>query len=514
MSDSKTPRAPFIERAIAAISPRWGAERAFYRFTLSQTRAYEAAKTGRRTEGWMTSGTSANAEIGPAAARIRARVRDLVRNNPHIAAAVRKKADKVVGTGIRPRLRATRDEVERKRAINAYWEEFANNCDPAGRLDFYGLEKLASRTMDESGEVLLRFIPRPSSWRLQVPLQIEVLEPDYLDSSLSRALNNGGAIIQGVEFDRDGRRVAYWLYPEHPGEILGIEGKFGLQSQRVPASEIIHMFDPLRPGQARGVSAFTSIVLKARDIDEADDARLMAQKLAACFAVFVKRAGNATSPLAAKTTTDKDGKRIERVSPGMIQYLDMNEDVAFGTPPSVDGYMEFMNVQLHAMAAGAGVTYEQMTGDLRGVNFSSIRAGLIDFWDLVDHQQHLVMIPQLCRPVWGRFGQVLAAQGRRDLDKAFQAIWTPPRRRYVDPEKEIKAVTDEMRSGLTSLPAAIAATGEDPDEVVHDIADSNALLDKLGIVLDSDPRNVARASAAQPGKASDQKKSDEKETEE
>ena len=501
MPDDKRTALPFYERAIAAVSPKWAAERAFFRFTLAQTRAYEAAKVGRRTDGWHSSGTSANAEIGPAAQRIRNRVRSLVRDNPYIATAVRKKSDKVVGTGIRPRLRATRDEVERKRMVASAWEEFCNNCDPAGQLDFYGIEKLASRTMEESGEVLLRFIPRPSSWRLYVPLQIQVLEPDYLDSSLTKGLTNGGAIIQGVEFDKDGRRVAFWLYPEHPGEAVSLGRTLGVQSQRVPASEVIHMFDPLRAGQARGVSAFTSVVLKARDIDETDDARLMAQKLAACFAVFVKRSASATSPLSGSATTDKDGKRIERVNPGMIQYLNANEDVTFGTPPAVAGYMEFMGVQLHALAAGAGITYEQMTGDLRGVNFSSIRAGLIDFWDLVDHQQHLVMIPQLCRPVWTRFGQVLGAMGRRDLDKPFQAIWTPPYRRYVDPGKEVAASRDAVRAGFLTQRHAIAECGEDPDDVLQEIADTNAELDRLGIVLDTDPRKSARPSAAQPAKA-------------
>ena len=498
MPEQKIASLPLFERVLAAFSPRLAAERAFYRFTLEQVRAYEAAKVGRRNEGWIASGTSANAEIGPAAARIRARVRALVRDNPYMSTAVRKLGDKIVGTGIMPRLRVARDEVERRDAAKAAWEEFSANCDPEGRLDFYGAQKLAARTMFESGEVLIRFIPRPSSWRLAVPLQLQVLEPDYLDASLTKRLDNGGAIIQGVEFDKDGRRVAYWLYPEHPGESIGLGGVLGLQSQRIASSEILHIFDPLRPGQARGVSPFSSVVIKTRDVDEYDDAELMRRKIAACFAAFVTRAGNVTSPLSATATTDTDGRRIERISPGMVQYLAANEDVKLASPPGADGYLDYMKVQLHAIAAGTGMTYEQLTGDLSGVNFSSIRAGLIDFWDLVDHQQHLVLIPQLCRPVWRRVGQVLAATGRRDLSQPFDAIWTPPYRRYVDPEKEVGATRDAIRSGLTSLPQAIAETGEDPDAVLEDIAESNKQLDALGIVLDTDPRKSARPSAGTP----------------
>ena len=50
-------------------------------------RSYEGARVGRRTEGWVVAGTSANAEIGTALARLRDRSRDLVRNNAYAAKA-------------------------------------------------------------------------------------------------------------------------------------------------------------------------------------------------------------------------------------------------------------------------------------------------------------------------------------------------------------------------------------------------------------------------------------------
>lgn len=488
-----------VERVIEAVSPRWAAKRAYYRSMLDMARAYDAAKTGRRTQNWTAGNGSANAELGTGAARIRARTRDLVRNNPWAATAVRKLATKVIGTGITPRLRAGRDEIERKRAAADNWTAFSENCDPEGQLDFDGKAFLAARTMFEAGEALVRFIPRPASWRLRVPLQIEVLEPDYLDSSIIRSEDNGNVIIQGVEYDPFGRRAAYWLFDEHPGEVItSARRRFALQSRRVPASDILHLFEPLRPGQARGVSVFTPVVLRMRDVDDYDDAELMKKKVAACFAAFVKRGAGATqTPLAGKgATADASGERVESLRPGRLQYLGLDEDIVFAQPPAADGFMEYMRYQLLAIAAGTGNTYEQLTGDYSNVNYSSMRGGMIDFWDLIDHLQWHVIIPQLYRPVWNRAAALLAATGRRNIDQPFEAIWTPPRRRWVDPQKEVAAYRDGIRSGLMTQRAAIAEQGEDPDEQIEEIAATNTELDELGIILDSDPRKMSRGGGA------------------
>lgn len=486
-----------FDRLIESVSPRRAAERAYWRSVMASVRGYEAAKTGRRTDGWVTSGSSANAEIGPAAARIRARSRDLVRNNPWASNAVRKLASKVVGTGIVPRLAAGTDK-QLKGRVRDEWNAFVENADPAGQLDFYGLHRLAVRTMYESGEVLIRFLPRPSSWNLRVPLQVAVLEPDYLDAGKTEGLANGGAIIQGVEFDQFGRRVAYWLFDQHPGESWPSIGRAkGLISQRVPASEVLHVFEPLRPGQARGVSVFTPVVMKLRDADDLDDAEVMRRKIASCFVAFVKKGGMdagtlAGAPTSKVTTTDGAGRRLEAMNPGRIQYLESDQDVTFGSPPAAEGYLDTMRYQLLAIAAGTGTTYEQLTGDLSNVNFISGRLGLIDFADIVEQQQWLVQVPQLSRPT---FRRVLAVQQARGILQAgpLADVYTPPRKKLLDPKADITASREAQRAGLLTPRDAVAEFGYDPDEHFAEIAETWKQWDDLGLIFDTDPRKVSRA---------------------
>lgn len=481
-----------IDTVIAALSPRWAASRLYWRTVGSLARGYDAAKTGRRTENWLTGGSSANAQIGPAQSRLRERSRDLARNNPYANKALRTLRAKTIGTGIRPRAADPGLTAAARRGIDDWWESFSDHCDPEGLTDFYGLQALVAQTVFESGEALVRLIARPSGWRLPVPLQIQVLEPDYLDASQSRLLADGGSIVQGIEFDAAGRRAAYWLFDGHPGDVGYRSGR--LQARRVPAGEVFHVFDRMRPGQVRGVPVMAPVVMALRDLDDYDDAERMRKKVSAALAVFVRKVGAGASPLTGSSATiDAAGRRIETFAPGQVQYLGLDEEVQMTDPPAAEGYRDYMLVQLHAAAAGAGVTYEQMTGDLSGVNYSSIRAGLVDFWDLIDQLQWHVFVPQLCAPVWKRVDDLALLLGqRRD---AVRAEWQPPKRRWVDPVKDVESTRDAMRSGLVTLRQAIAEQGADPDKQLAEIAETNALLDKLGLRLDGDGRHSGNGGA-------------------
>lgn len=493
-----------IERAIAMISPKWAFRRLAFRSAFeiaSSGRAYDAAKTGRRTDGWITGGSSANSEIGLAASRIRDRVRDLVRNNPYASVVPRRLAAKVWGTGIVPRLRIGEIDDPRRAVARDLWARFVENSDPEGQLDFNGQMNLLTRTVFEGGEALLRYYPRPFSWRMAVPLQVQVLEGDYIDSTKNIALESGGVIIQGIEYDANGRRVAYWLFNEHPGDTVTAFTKRGFFSERVPADQVRHIFEPLRAGQARGVSIFAPVVLKLRDVDDYDDAELMRKKIASCFAAFVTKPNAATSPLASSTTTTVDGKRVENVRPGMIQYLNPGEDVEFGSPPNTDGYIEYMKMQLHAIAAGTGTTYAMLSGDLKDVNFSSTRVGQIDFDEQVDQWQWLMMIPQACAPTWRRVGEIAAMRGLRETTDPWTPTWSTPKRRFIDPKNDIAASSDEVRNGKRNPFDLMAEDGEDPEEMVLERDRQNSILDKFNIVLDCDPRKVGKTSTPTPATA-------------
>lgn len=172
----------FLDRAIGFVRPASALRRARQRAAIAMlTRSYEGARAGRRTEGWTVAGASANAEIGGALPRLRDRTRDLVRNNPYAAKAVQAVVSNLVGTGILPRARSGDTGVNEQ--ADRLWTRFAEGCDADGLTDFSGLQALIVRAMVESGECLLRFRERRIADGLAVPLQLQLLEPDHLDTS-------------------------------------------------------------------------------------------------------------------------------------------------------------------------------------------------------------------------------------------------------------------------------------------------------------------------------------------
>src|SRR5206468_2894756 len=138
-------------------------------------------------------------EIGAALVNLRNRSRDLNRNNPYCSKATEELVGNTVGTGIIPQ--AKTGDARMDRIIDGEWPFFAENCDPGGQLDFYGMEALEVRTIAESGDGITRFRQRRSSDNLRVPLQLQILESDYLDQSRTMGTTTGH-IVQGVEFNQ------------------------------------------------------------------------------------------------------------------------------------------------------------------------------------------------------------------------------------------------------------------------------------------------------------------------
>ena len=483
------------------------------RALLGGTPIYDGTGFGRRTLAWQVANPGAVAALLTTQTELRAKSRDLVRRNTWAHAALESYVANAIGTGIKPQSLVT--DAALRESIQALWSDWTDTADAAGLTDFYGLQALACRAMLEGGEALVRLRYRRPEDGLPVALQLQVLEPEHLPVTLNTQAENGNVIRAGIEFDNLGRRVAYHLYRSHPedGVFAPMSGSGGLQTVRVNADEILHLFRPLRPGQIRGEPWLARALVKLQELDQYDDAELVRKKTAAMFAGFITRLGP-EDHLMGEGAADPNGVALAGLEPGTLQILEPGEDVRFSQPADVGGsYSDFLRMQFRAVAAAMGVTYEQLTGDLTQVNYSSIRAGLLEFRRRMEALQHGVLVHQLCRPIWQAWmtqavlegalvmpGFARGGPGRR---RAYLACkWIPQGWQWVDPEKEFKALQLAIRSGLMSRSEAISSFGYDAEDVDREIAADNARADALGLVFDSDPRKVAKTGAAQPASES------------
>ncbi|HIC66774.1 MAG TPA: phage portal protein [Paracoccus sp.] len=427
---------------------------------------FDAAQSHRRMRGFRATRAHVNTLIAASGETITARARWLVRNNGYAANAVDAFANHVVGDGIKPSSKIV--DAVKKEELQKLWLAWTDEADAEGLTDFFGLQRRAAREVFLAGEVFLRIRTRRPEDGLSVPMQLQMLPSEMLPQDMTRVLPGAGSIRQGIEFDRIGRRVAYHFLRRHPGDMTdpGLVG----ETVRVPASEVIHILDPVEAGQLRGVSRFAAAVVKLFTLDLYDDAELERKKTAAMFAMFI------TSP-APETALDPAEDDLE-VEPGQVVRLDPGEDVTTpSTPDSGSTYEPFQYRTLLQIGAALGVPYGYLTGDTAKGNFSNTRIALVDFRRRISAFQHSVMVYQLCRAVWMRWMDMAVLAGAIDLPgyatdrRAYLACdWLPTKWDWIDPAKDAAAEILQIEAGLKSRTQAIAERGYDAEQVDREIA--------------------------------------------
>jgi len=474
-----------LDRALGYLAPHLQLRRLRARTAYAMlARHYEGAATGRRTQNWYRVTTDANTAIGPSLAYLRNAARDLVRNNGYAEAGLNAIVDHAIGWGIRAS--AKHDAWKR-------WTE-STDIDADGRLDLAGVQKLVTRTMAEAGEVLVRRRWRRLEDGLSLPMQVQVLEPDLLDTTRDTAsLPNGGKIVQGVEFDPLGRRAAYWLYREHPGSTVSVtSATFSGASSRVPAADVLHIFDLKRAGQVRGPSWFAPILLRFKDFDEFEDATLMKQKIAACLAVVTSDVDGSAQPLG--TADDTESPAVDSLEPGMIMNVPPGRDIHVVQPPAATDYDPYSKNMLRAIATGLGVAYEDVTGDFSQTNFSSARMARLRRWERVYHTRWIVLVPQLLNPLWR---WAMEAADIAGIETIPATEWTAPPMPMIEPDKEGLAIQRNIRNAISTPSEEIRARGYNVQDFLDELQADFAEFDRRGLVLDCDPRKMTQAGQLQ-----------------
>lgn len=454
-------------------------------------RGYAAAQDLRSSAQWAPSGGSANAEVGAAASTVARRARDAVRNDPYAARIVDLWTGNAVGAGI-----TTRWPDKPHADAWRRWAE-GTGCDAEGRLDLYGLQALAMRAVVESGECFVRLLPAEPAPANPVGLRLQVLESDYLDTARNGVVEDLPT-LQGIALGEAGQPVGYWLHRVHPGASWLLPSGGRLTSELVPARDVLHVYRKRRPGQLRDVSWLAPVLARLRDLGDYEAALLMKAKIEACLAAVVTEEGDdALSGPASGLLKDAQGRAVEAFEPGMILYRRGAGSVEVVNPSGGGSHTAFARRALEAAAVGAGLTYDQVSGDLAQANYSSLRAGKIEFRRLCEQMQYGMLIPMLVRPVADRFHAQGALLGLWRADPPSDVSHVPPAHEMIDPLKDTAALIAQVRAGFVPQPEAAGAFGYDFRQVVEMVREANALLDEAGLALDTDPRRVAKSGAAQ-----------------
>lgn len=471
---------------------------------IRRRRSYEGAMVSRLTADWVTSSTSADAEIDGSLIRLRNRSRQLVRDNAYARQAVRAIASNVIGHGIRLQAQVPmqrgggRLDQAINGAIEDAWERWCRptTCHTGGRLSFVEISRLVIQSMAESGEVFLRLVPQ-SFGGGRIPLAIEVLEADLVDEGKSSGPDaQGNEWRMGVKVDRWGRPQSYAFRTRHPGDLSNGIG-YGLVE--VPADQIIHLALIERPGQTRGVPWFAAAIKRLHHLAGYEEAEVVRARATSSLMGFI------TSPEGELVGDDVlDGERVSNFEPGVFKYLAPGENVNVPQLDAPDGQFEpFLRAMLRAVAASLGCSYETVSRDFSQSNYSSSRLSLLEDrenWRML--QQYL--IEHLHRPIFERWlaaavaSGVLSLPGFEQLPERFMAVkWFPRGWGWVDPQKEIQAYQAAVRCGFMTQAQIVAEQGGDLEDVLVALAAERERAQELGLTLDIDPGKVSGAGLTQ-----------------
>lgn len=494
-----------LDRTIAVVSPSWALDRARARMVLA---TYEATQPGRlRKLARDTRG--GNALTQQHAIILRNQARHFDRNHDLARGMLDKLVDFIVGpTGVsidpQPRLADGTLATELQAQLRGLWREWSEWPEVTWMHDWVASQQLACRTWLRDGECLSQLVSGTRAdlqHGSRVPFSIELLEPDLLPYDLEREQPR---IRQGIELNQWNRPVGYHLYRQHPGELDWLKMELGRETKRVPAESLCHIRYVDRIGALRGVSIFASAITRLDDLKDYEQSERIAAKLSAKFCFRVSGSG-ASSILSAQQAA---GRLPEfRVEDGMAYVAtsdnDQIEPINMNRPNSA--LMPFRDGQIRAASRGVGLGTSAATGDYNG-SYSAKRQELVESWL---HYRALtsIFVAQFVRPTYQRFTQAAEQAGLLTLPAGLNrmtlahADYRGPVMPWIDPMKEINAVIESIRAGLSSSQQAVRDRGGQYDEVFTQLAQEQKKRDAEGVrapALDAGIGEVATALATAP----------------
>ncbi len=475
----------FVDRAVAWFSPQAGVERRRARQWLAFTAGgYVGGRRDRKgIRNWRPDELSANAAINDDLASLRSRSRDLVRNTPLATGAIGTVTTSVVGNGLALRASVDRDilgwteeaATEWRRATEREWQLFTKRADMTRVQGFDELQALIFRSVLESGDVLIgrRFREDLGD---AYGLKLQVIEADRL-SNPQRA-GDSDTIIAGVEHSPNGVPIAYHISSNHPGDLKTQKWTRVVSRDAMGSPVILHLFDRLRPDQARGVPYLAPVIEAIKQLGDYADAEVRAAVVSAMFTVFVTSPeADGIGSIIGDNANVKDPDTEIELGSGAVVDLMPGETVEQANPLRPNsGYSEFVQAFTRQIGVALGLPFEVLTMHFSS-SYSASRAALEMAWQFYRVRRGW-LARRLCQPVYEWFLAEAVARGRINAPGFFgdpltrsaycACEWVGPSRMQLDPLKEANADAKDLESRVTTRQKIILERKGGNFEDTHD----------------------------------------------
>ena len=508
----------FRERALYLVNPKKGNDA--YNARLRKERAQEAPKENQRAGGgprmsyashgasstlnsligWIVDAGNAEDSIDLQSSKLRQRARDLYEGGGLARSGPETLTTSVVGWGIQPKPKIDGDFLgmtddareEAEQTILREWKLWAENtmCDAERQQNFYGLQQLAFLSMLMSGDVFALFGMKENK-RTPYQTTVRLLEadricnPDSSGDSESKESDSGGRIIDGVEIDKEGAVIRYYIASRSP--IAGNDNSeltwtaIDAYGKDTGYPNILHIMTWERPEQRRGIPFVSAEIELIKQFTRYMNAELAGKVVSAMLTLFITskeddgKAGMEDAVNEDEKVTD-DELKLE-LAPGAIYDLPPGKDVTTVDPKRSDTQFEsFVNTCITVIASSMGIPKEVLIKKYES-NYTAARAALLDFWRTV-RVYRTRFNTAFNQPIYEQWLSEAVAAGRIDAPGFFDdpavrlawcgCSWMGASMGHVDPLKEVNAAEVRIRNNITTEEQeAMEYNGNDRSAIVR-----------------------------------------------
>jgi len=406
---------------------------------------------------------------------IRARARWLHENNGIIAGIDNSIVNNVVGNGLKLQVKTGDKNLNAR--IENLWDTWCekDNCDITKRFHFGDMQRLILAQRMTDGEIL---IIKKHNKNLKNPFSLQLIESDRVTSPM-QSISLDDVTVDGLEIDRNGAVIKYYIH-QPPSDYIDIKAE----------DAILYFKVENRASQYRGISEYKQAIIDLRNLAGYQSSLIKNARVRANIGYIVE-----TDSIASKigNLTAEGNDPIEEINGVIVEYLNPGEKIKTLDPAIVGlDYKQFVTIAIRTIAVARQISYELAFRDYSEINFSSARASIIqDHKRFSNEQFHLVTY--VLKPVYwdwlesnvyaGNIKGLTASKFNKYRDD-FKPLWIPPKREWVDPLKDIKAIEMELDLGLTTLKKVAGSRGDDIEDLIKQRAEEIEMLKKAGIITD------------------------------
>lgn len=494
----------WLDNVIAFLSPERAARREAWRQELNEMRNYDAGNNGRLNAGWRVWNQSAEQTDRYSRDSVRARARDLERNSDIMNSILGANKRNVVGEGFRLQAMAGKERLNEE--IEKLWKKWckAKNCDVTGQQTFTQMLRMMVVRKKVDGGVL---IVKRYMEDAEIPLQLQLLEVDELDTGCTQKHGANNRVVGGIEYNEYNRPQGYWI------QQYQIDGYTQMEPIYIPAEDVIFYYTKKRPSQIREMSDMAPTLTRIRDLNEFITAVSVKQRIMACLSVFIKK----QLPPGFQGRDAADGKKNydgKTLTPGMIRELNAGDDVQVVNPTgqSADA-TSFTKLQQRMIGAGQGISYEATSRDMSETSYSSARQGIIE--DELTFREEEEQLFAVMDDIYEAFieacflkGLLKSAGFWSDKEAYFGHEWIKQPKQWIDPLKEASATKIALNYGIKTFKQVSAENGRDWKAQIDDIAEVNAYAKGKGLNFEEVIFNVKTEEKGAPSDAQGSQKED------